>query len=291
MKYVYLILHLFWLELKRILFGVKYFAEVDVTDNCNLRCKHCYHFNGKNQFKTHEVPIVVWKSRFNEQYKKGIRSILLVGGEPALRMDVLMLADKVFPYVYVITNGTIKIPKEFDHTLYVSLDGPETTNDSLRGEGVFAKVLQNYSGDKRVVVNMTATNDNFKELEDIVKVSKENGFKGVVCNICAVGATANSSMTVKRNERTQIISELKRIKKLYPKDFLLSQAMIKWYEYPDHRDSCYWGDQVMHFDVSWSRRRCFSKTPDCSNCGCFAGSFQSPFRMLRHPKEMVKIVA
>ena len=273
-----------------IIFGAKYFAEVDVTDNCNLRCKHCYHFLGKNDFKTQELPIHVWEKRFNELSKSGIRNILLVGGEPALRIDVLMIADKVFPFVWVITNGTIKIPEEFNHRLFVSIDGSQKTNDSIRGKGVFSKVMKNYSGDKRVVINMTITRDNYKELEDVVKIAKENGFNGVVCNICAGGTNVSIPMFVRKKERETIIRELKRVKTLYPKDFLLSKAMIKWYEYPDHRDSCHWGDEVLHFDVSRNRRRCFGNNADCSNCGCLAGSFQSPLRMLRYQREMMKIL-
>lgn len=289
-KHVYALFYLVWLELKRVIFRVKYFAEVDVTDNCNLRCKHCYHFHGKDVFKTQELSIHVWEKRFNELYKSGIRAVLLVGGEPALRIDVLMVADKVFPFVYVITNGTIRIPEEFNHRLFVSIDGSQKTNDSIRGKGVFSKVMKNYSGNKRVVINMTITRDNYRELEDVVKIAEENGFNGVVCNICAGGTNVSVEMVVREKERENIIREMKRVKTLYPKDFLLSKAMIKWYEYPDHRDSCYWGDEVLHFDVSWNRRRCFGNNADCSNCGCLAGSFQSPLVMLRHPREMLKIV-
>jgi len=32
-KYLHVLLYVFWLELIRIVFGVKSFAEVDVTDN------------------------------------------------------------------------------------------------------------------------------------------------------------------------------------------------------------------------------------------------------------------
>jgi hypothetical protein len=67
--------------------------------------------------------------------------------------------------------------------------------------------------------------------------------------------------------------------------------MIKWYEYPDHRDACAWGDEALHFDVSWNKRRCFANNADCSNCGCLAGSFETPTKMLRHLREMMKIVA
>jgi len=288
-KHVYALLYTFWLELKRIAFGVKYFAEADVTDNCNLRCKHCYHFHSKGDFRTQELPIHVWEKRFRELHKSGIRHILVVGGEPALKNDVLMLVDQIFPFVYVITNGTIKIPEEFNHRLFVSIDGSQKTNDLIRGKDVFSRVMRNYSGDKRVVINMTMTKGNYTELEDVVKIARDNGFTGVVCNICASGTDVNVPMFVKREERGPIIKELKRVKSLYPKDFLLSTAMIKWYEHPDHRDSCHWGDEALHFDVSWNRRRCFGHNVDCSNCGCLAGAIQNPLKMLRHPREMMKL--
>lgn len=290
-EYARVLPYLFWLELKRTVLGVKYFAEVDVTDNCNLRCEHCYHFHGKNDFWTQELSIDVWKKRFKELHRLGIRNILLVGGEPALRIDILMLAHRTFPFVYVITNGTIKIPKEFNHRLYVSIDGSQETNDSLRGNGVFSRIIKNFSGDKRVVINTTITRDNYRELEDVIEIARENGFMGVVCNICAGGTDVSIPMVVTKKERKTIVEELKRVKTLYPNDFLLSKAMIKWYEYPDHTGSCYWGDEVLHFDVSWNRRRCFGKNADCSNCGCLAGAFQSPLKMIRHPREMMKTVA
>ncbi len=280
--------HIFLLEIKRLLLGTKFMVEADVTDSCNLRCKHCYHFQDKKDLEKKEVPLEVWRKRFDELHNAGARFILLVGGEPALRKDILMLTDRIFPFVYVITNGTIKIPKEFKHRIYISIDGSQNTNDSIRGEGTFAKIMKNYSGDKRVVINMTIMKDNYKELEEIVKISRENSFRGVVCNIyTAIGV--NTSLTIKEELRKEIINELKRVKSLYPNDLLLSKAMINWYKYPDHRDYCHWGDNAFHFDVSWKKRRCFGNNADCSNCGCLAGSFQSPIKMLSHPSEMLKI--
>src|SRR3990170_1517821 len=87
-KHVQTLLYYLWLDVKRIVFGTKYSAEFDVTDNCNLRCKHCYHFQGREDVKTQDLETSVWEKRFNELYKSGIRAVLLVGGEPALRLDV-----------------------------------------------------------------------------------------------------------------------------------------------------------------------------------------------------------
>ncbi len=284
------ILFFLWLDLKRIMFRTKFYAEVDVTDNCNLRCKHCYHFNGKEDLKTQELHISVWKKRFTELYKSGIRAVLLVGGEPALRTDVLMLADKIFPLVYVITNGTIRIPEKFNHRLFVSLDGLSKTNDAIRGYDVFSKVMKNYSEDKRVIINMTLTKSNYSELEDITRIAEKNGFEGVVCNICAGGTDRGSSMVISKKERGALIEEMKRVKALSHRCFLMTDAMIKWYEFPDHRDFCPWGDGALHLDVSWNKRRCFGNNPDCSNCGCLAGSFQSPLKMMRSLRKMMQIV-
>jgi len=289
LKKLYNLSYLFWLEIKRKTLGMKCFAEIDITDNCNLRCKHCYHFLGKKKFRIAELPLSVWEERFRKLHKSGVRFVLLVGGEPTLRNDVLMLADKIFPFVYIITNGTIKVPDEFNHRLFVSMDGSPDMNDSIRGKGVFSKIIKNYSGDNRVIINMTITKENYKDLEEVVKISTKNGFDGVVCNICTSGSVVELPMRIRRNERKPLIDELKRVKSKYPKNFLLSDAMIKWYEFPDHTDSCFWGDSVLHFDVSWKPRRCFADA-DCTNCGCLAGTFQSPLKMMRHPREMMKIL-
>ena len=232
----------------------------------------------------------IWKKRFLELHESGIRFMLLVGGEPALRADVLMLANQVFPFNYVITNGTIKIPESFKHPLFVSLDGTRQTNDSIRGEGTFSKIMKNYSHDKRVAINMTLTMNNYKELEEVVKLAKENGFRGVVCNICASGKNVKVPMAIKKNERRVIINELNRVKSIYPDHFLLTKSMINWYEFPNHVGFCHWGDEALHFDVNWKKRRCFGSNADCSNCGCLMGAIQNPLKLLRSPKEMMKLI-
>lgn len=289
MQKIYLLPYLIILDIKRKIFGTKYFAEVDVTDNCNLRCKHCYHFNGKKDFKAKELSLKVWEKRFNDLHKKGVRFILLVGGEPALRNDVLMLADKIFPVIYVITNGTLRISSNFDHLLFVSLDGNQKTNDMIRGNGVYSKIINNYKGDNRVVINMTVKKDNYKELESVVNIAKENDFRGVVCNIYTPTIGEKSNLFIETKERKLIINELRRVKSKYPDHFLLTKSMINWYEFPNHIGFCHWGDEVLHFDVSWKTRRCFTGL-DCSNCGCLAGAIQNPLKLLRNPKKMIKLI-
>jgi len=289
-RYYFIPLPVIWLELKRVFFKKKFIAEIDVTDNCNLRCKHCYHFNGKKEFIKNEISSKEWGKRFTELYNNGVRVVLLVGGEPALRNDVLMMAQSIFPYVAIITNGTIKVPEKFQSRLFISIDGNEKTNDAIRGKGVFSKIIENYSGDNRVIINMTIMKSNYKELEDVIRISKKHKFRGVVCNLYTPGIEYTGPDFIKGDTRKKIIHELKRMKSKYPDIFLMSKSMINWYEYPDHRNNCYWGDNVLHFDVSWEKRRCFAKA-DCSNCGCLAGTFQNPIKMLMSSREAVRIIS
>ena len=287
-KYLNL-LYLIFLELKRLIFKTRYFAEIDITDNCNLRCKHCYHFKGKEELNRQDLPLDVWRTRFEELHRAGVRIVLLVGGEPALRSDILMLADGIFPFIFIITNGTVKVPDEFKHLLFVSLDGNRERNDFVRGAGVFSKVLSNYSQDPRVVFNVTVTSDNYHEVETIVKLAKEKGLRGVVCNVYTPTVGKSSALFIKTENRKTIMSELKRVKKLYPDYFLLTPPMITWYEFPDHTGFCHWGDEALHYDVAWKKRRCFTGL-DCSNCGCFAGSLQNPLQLLMYPPVMKKLL-
>lgn len=287
MKNVSLLPYFLWLEVKRVIFRKKYFAEIDITDNCNLRCRHCYHFHGKSDFKSQELPLSVWEKRFSDLHNSGVRAVMLVGGEPALRPDVLMLADKVFPIVYVITNGTIKVPDDFNHRLFVSVDGTPKTNDFIRGKNSFTRLIQNYSKDKRVIINMTLTSNNYKELEEVTAIAEKNGFDGVVCNVCSGIIDCDANLFV--DDRTKLIQEMRRVKQLHPKRFLMTKSMIKWYENPDHTKWCAWGSETLHLDVFWKKRRCFTNNADCSNCGCFAGAFQTPLKMIKNLNTMIKI--
>ncbi len=279
-----------WLEFQRIMLGRKHSAEVDVTDNCNLGCRHCYHFHGKDELDRREQPLRVWEERFLELHRAGVRLILLVGGEPALRTDVLMLADRIFPFIFVITNGTIRIPRRFKHRLFMSLDGSRRVNDQIRGRGVYDLVLRNYTGDDRVVINMVLAAENYAELEHVVRVARTNGFQGVICNLYTPRKDGENPLQLTHEVRRDVIRELRRVKSLYPGDLLVSEAMIDWYSVPDHQGSCYWGDEVFHYDVSWNRRRCFGSNADCANCGCLAGAAQSPLSMLKHPMEMRALI-
>lgn len=266
---------LFW-EFKRRVVGKKFIAEFDVTDKCNLRCNHCYHFAGKNSFSTKKLDITVWRSRLTQLYELGVRMVVVVGGEPALRNDVIDLAAEIFPYVDVITNGTLPLSDRKNVHPIVSLDGNLDSNDAIRGNGVFNKALS--SSRNFATLNMTLTESNYLELEEVIQLAIVNGFAGVMCNLytpTAIDNTNSNVFHISNEPRRKILDHLETLRNVYPGFLMFSDNALAWYRNPFKDGYCYWSSQVYHFDVNWKPRKCFSDSFDCENCGCYAGAAHS----------------
>jgi MoaA/NifB/PqqE/SkfB family radical SAM enzyme len=126
-------------------------AMVNVTNRCNLRCEHCFVFRDGVPNTTENEPgdeaLVAQIAEL--QQKHGIGQMLWMGGEPLLKKRALRQGLPLFQVNTITTNGTVPLVDFSDVTdnlLYVvSLDGPETINDAIRGPGVFARVLRNIS--------------------------------------------------------------------------------------------------------------------------------------------------
>ena len=123
------------------------FLIASIASQCNLHCKGCY---ARENHACHDTPQSAelsaqeWTRIFKEAGQLGVAFILLAGGEPMLRTDVLAAASRfqniVFP---VFTNGTMLDAKmtTFFHknrnlVPVLSLEGDGKATDDRRGAGV-----------------------------------------------------------------------------------------------------------------------------------------------------------
>jgi radical SAM protein with 4Fe4S-binding SPASM domain len=121
------------------------YLEFQITDRCNLRCRHCYIGDGFHQDLSLEKIFKVLKE-FEEI--QGLR-LLLSGGEPLLHPHFWEINEILRDYPFrsvLLSNGTL-ITKETAeklrvHEVQVSLDGMKEGHESIRGEGTFDKTLQ-----------------------------------------------------------------------------------------------------------------------------------------------------
>lgn len=175
------------------------FLIASITTSCNLHCKGCYAIANHSCFDEADQtrrPLnrEQWNRIFTEAEELGVAFILLAGGEPMLRRDVLELAGThkslLFP---VFTNGTMFTKGNLELLCanpnllpVLSIEGEASSTDARRGEGVYAKLLAGMDElKKREIVfgsSVTVQKNNLREVTDdaFLQSLLEHGCKAVV---------------------------------------------------------------------------------------------------------------
>jgi len=120
------------------------YLELQITDRCNLQCRHCYIGEGYHQDLSKKQI-----QRVLEEFEEiqGLR-LLISGGEPLLHPHFWEINDILRNHSFrsiLLSNGTL-ITKEVAkklriHEVQVSLDGMKEGHESLRGKGTFEKTM------------------------------------------------------------------------------------------------------------------------------------------------------
>jgi molybdenum cofactor biosynthesis enzyme MoaA len=123
---------------------------------CNLACTHCF-ISCSPTNHTHEMlRLAEVQPYLDEAATLGVREYYFTGGEPFLNpdMEAILEATLMVGPANILTNGLLLDParcarlkamekaSEYSLDLRVSLDGYDAaTNDPIRGEGTFERIL------------------------------------------------------------------------------------------------------------------------------------------------------
>jgi radical SAM protein with 4Fe4S-binding SPASM domain len=121
------------------------YLELQITDKCNLRCRHCYVGVPQNR----ELSIPDLESVLAEfENMQGLR-LLITGGEPLMHSHFAEFNALLPEYAYrkiLFTNGLLLDQNHFNELhvdeIQFSIDGMEHGHDTLRGRGTFRKVIR-----------------------------------------------------------------------------------------------------------------------------------------------------
>ena len=196
-------------------------AALVITDLCNLHCSHCSVAHLGYEKQSYKDVI----STLENIYQKGIRIIILTGGEPFLWSDaehqlndvIAFAKKKGFFRVLMCTNGTFPLESKAD-SLWVSLDGSSAEHDSIRGS-VYDKILDNIqsSSHKQIYINYTVSTLNCHNLEASVNAMlRIKGIKGVFFHLFIPYVGADASLALKDGQRENVVKTLFRLKKKHP---------------------------------------------------------------------------
>lgn len=171
----------------------RFFIQWDSTNDCNLRCSHCYHNREGEDHASHsqrdnlmifdDVVNMIDDLNYTCQRWNFFPRFQISGGEPMMRKDLMKILDytkNLDIEVRLLTNGTLiteqkakELKKRGIDRLQISIDGDRETHNKIRGrEYAYDKVMEGIkncsNADILVTVSMTAMQSNKYQLEDVI---------------------------------------------------------------------------------------------------------------------------
>ncbi len=234
-----------------------FISRIYLTNNCNLRCKHCFMYAEdkiENEMSFDEIKRLLDLCSANGCYK-----VIYTGGEAATRtdfLDILKHSKKVGLNVQVISNGTIwskedivELSKYIDE-IQISIDGfDEPSNAKIRGKGAFQKSLETVdnfikTGEVSVAVSITPLYDMLhSNVQNYIAFGKslvskyiDNDFLVIFCKELLDGrnVVAHKEKNRYMQETTDFI-----MSEIYPNNELTT--FIKSHEYNQIYNNCGYG--------------------------------------------------
>lgn len=177
-----------------------FYLQWDSTDNCNLRCGHCYHGDEDSHEQIKQIMTLEESLLMIDDLKETsekwnmIPRIAISGGECFLRPDLYQILDYTKEkniITNLLTNGTLidetrakDVKARGINTIQISLDGDRETHNRIRRkfyayDSALKGIRNATNAGIDVVVSMTATKENRDQFEDVVKTAQEYGAKRV----------------------------------------------------------------------------------------------------------------
>ncbi len=215
------------------------FLIASITSKCNLHCAGCY--SRCNHATVDSEPVAQltddeWNRIFKEADDLGISFILLAGGEPMLRRDVITAAagtpNILFP---VFTNGTFidekyleLLDKSRNLIPIVSIEGEKEITDARRGEGIYDRLISNMNRlHERGLIfgaSVTVTTQNIREVttEHFLKELSDRGCKAVIFVEFVPVTDDSMELAPGEEEREYLASEISRLRGEHPEMVYIS---------------------------------------------------------------------
>jgi MoaA/NifB/PqqE/SkfB family radical SAM enzyme len=215
------------------------FLIASITSKCNLHCAGCYSRCNHATVDAEPVSQLTseeWLRIFDEADDIGVSFILLAGGEPLLRRDIIEAAGKkpgiLFP---VFTNGTYMDERYFElfdkcRNLIpiMSIEGEREITDARRGPGVYDRLIENMDElHRRGLVygtSVTVTTQNIKAVtsDSFLKKLSDRGCKAVIFVEFVPVTEESKELAPGDPEREYLADEIERLRREHPEMVFIS---------------------------------------------------------------------
>ena len=221
------------LELEAEGLHVPSFLIASITSACNLHCAGCY--SRCNDATVDSEPVrqlsaAEWTGIFKEAESLGVSFIMLAGGEPLLRWDVIEAAGQMKHILFpIFTNGTYmddttfaQLDKCRNLIPVLSIEGNRETTDNRRGAGVYDKLIQAMDRlhDRSLLfgASITVTTENIREVTspEFMQTLVDRGCK-LVIYIEFVPVTEEAAHLAPDDpEREYLLQAMQKLRETFP---------------------------------------------------------------------------
>ena len=215
------------------------FLIASITSQCNLHCAGCYSRCNHATVDTAPVRQLTseeWLAIFEEADSLGISFILLAGGEPLIRRDIIEAAGKrpdiLFP---IFTNGTFMDEKYFELfsrcrnlVPVMSIEGEKEITDARRGDGVYDRLIGNMDElHRRGLIfgaSVTVTTRNIREVSSgaFLKKLSDRGCKAVIFVEFVPVTDDSRELAPGEADRNYLAKEIARLREEHPEMVYIS---------------------------------------------------------------------
>lgn len=214
------------------------FLIASITSRCNLNCAGCYSRFNKATVDTAPVQQLTseeWLRIFREAEELGISFIMLAGGEPMIRRDIIEAAGSMQNIIFpVFTNGTFvdeRYFKLFDECRnlipVLSIEGGKEITDARRGKGIYDRLTANMKAFKEngliFGASITVTTENYKEVtsQEFINSMIEQGCKLVIYVEFVPVTDEAMHLAPGEAERTYMAESMDALREHYANDMVL----------------------------------------------------------------------
>lgn len=260
------------------LFGIPKhsFGSVDVTNQCNLRCDHCYFFE---QDHAAQLSLEQWRKLFERMKTEGFRfyQCTWVGGEPLLRPEIIELGRRYFKYNTVTTNGSISLPDWKDVSWYISVDGGRPHHERMRNTpGLYDTIKQTIAQSEglKITIAYCITRENFTEISaSLEEWSRNPKVRNMVFSFFTPVRGLDDSLWLGWDEKDRILELLIEKKKVYGDFVVNTERALRLMKSDRSRsvtDRCPFAEKSFALGPDGITKEPCMLGPkaDCDRCGC-----------------------
>lgn len=246
----------------------KFVLQWHLSENCNLKCLHCYQENHKPIQLSYEQLEKIYKQYKNLLKKLKMKGhINITGGEPLCNphlfkiLDLIKKDEELISFS-ILTNGTLitkniakKIKSYNPYYVQVSLEGGQKTNDYIRGKGTYKKIAKGIKNLKKynifTSISFTATTLNYKEFPKVVSYAKKYKVDNVWSDrYIPLGDSEDKNLSLNVSQTQEYLSimakeRLKLKRKQYNKTTISMYRALQFQKTNDFAYGCTAGDTLL----------------------------------------------